>query len=739
MKIKYKIPVFTVLFLLVITVALVTTVSIRLSSILHEEASQKLTIIRSSRAEKLTNYLDSIDEDLKLVAENPFTAKALASFTTAWNALDGDPKSFLQSAYITNNKYPIGEKDKLYNTNDGTDYAAYHAEYHPWFRSLQKKRDYYDVFLFDKNGNLIYSVFKELDYATNMITGQWQKSGLAKVYQKTIQNNDKNAVIFEDFAPYEPSANAPASFIAHSVYDSAGDKIGVIAYQMPISRINTIMTLGEGLQKTGEAYIIGTDALMRSQSSFAEQNTILKTKIETVSARNALKGETGITSFKGYRNQRVLSSYQPLTFKGTKWAIIAEINESEISAPINNQLWFLAGTALVLIIAFSGIAFYVANRISRPLSIITETAGKLSKGDILIKIPFSRRTDETGNLSRALSHFRDSVVESEKNKKEAEKAEAKNRDLAEKHKQEQIEAGLKEEQKRRELEKENQQLLTLEKNKLADQFEASLSTTLKNVLEKAELLNKSASMVKSSAKEIAEKSNESFRDSQLAGESVQTVVAGAEEMVTSIKAISDRVQDASSTTNTVTKAANAAVEQVTFLDGVAQRVGEVVQLINDIAEQTNLLALNATIEAARAGDAGKGFAVVASEVKSLANQTANATEEIEKQIQEMQQATQNATKSVKGITKDIHMIQDISSDIAAAVTQQSTATNEIGRAAGSASEISDQVADSVNAVGLAAKANEETMTAVEKATVDLLELGHSLTNESASFIQKIRA
>ena len=86
----------------------------------------------------------------------------------------------------------------------------------------------------------------------------------------------------------------------------------------------------------------------------------------------------------------------------------------------------------------------------------------------------------------------------------------------------------------------------------------------------------------------------------------------------------------------LSKSSNGEIEA---LAGTAQKIGDVVGLIQAIAAQTNLLALNATIEAARAGEAGRGFAVVASEVKSLATQTAKATEEISQQIAAIQEST----------------------------------------------------------------------------------------------------
>jgi methyl-accepting chemotaxis protein len=120
-------------------------------------------------------------------------------------------------------------------------------------------------------------------------------------------------------------------------------------------------------------------------------------------------------------------------------------------------------------------------------------------------------------------------------------------------------------------------------------------------------------------------------------------------------------------------------ETIGGLAAAAQKIGDVIKLINDIAGRTNLLALNATIEAARAGEAGKGFAVVASEVKSLATQTAKATDDIAQQIGAIQSATQDAVDAIQSVSGTIARISEIATTVAAAVEEQGAATKDIAR------------------------------------------------------------
>lgn len=191
--------------------------------------------------------------------------------------------------------------------------------------------------------------------------------------------------------------------------------------------------------------------------------------------------------------------------------------------------------------------------------------------------------------------------------------------------------------------------------------------------------------------------------SEQASSNVEAVAAAAGQLTAAIHEIARQVSHSARIASQGAEEAKQTDVKVQGLADAAQRIGEVVRLINDIAGQTNLLALNATIEAARAGEAGKGFAVVASEVKNLASQTARATEEITQQIAAIQAATDETVEVIHGVGRTIGEINEITSTIAAAVEEQGAATSEIARNVQQAASSSGVVSSNIEGVMMAAK------------------------------------
>jgi methyl-accepting chemotaxis protein len=331
------------------------------------------------------------------------------SETEVYSLIPTTPSEVIaQYHYISNNKNPLGSKDSLNAANDGSMYSRVHAEYHPIFANFQKKFGYYDIFLVDPHsGEIVYSVFKEVDFATSLISGPYRNTNFARAFEDARAMSAGDAAVLVDFEPYLPSYDGPASFIASPIY-SGSTLEGVLVFQMPLDEITGIMQQADGLGETGEAYIIGGDQLMRSQSRFSEENTILTRSIDTEATRAIMKGESGSGVSENAKGVAVISAYTPLAIEGMDWGLVTQIEKSEALAAISSLIVGTATVGLLAVIALAIMAVIFARSLTRPVANAVQIAQNIAEGELRNELP-KASADEIGELIGALGSMQDNL------------------------------------------------------------------------------------------------------------------------------------------------------------------------------------------------------------------------------------------------------------------------------------------------------------------------------------------
>ena len=268
-------------------------------------------------------------------------------------------------------------------------------------------------------------------------------------------------------------------------------------------------------------------------------------------------------------------------------------------------------------------------------------------------------------------------------------------------------------------------------------FRERAEAMLQTVGETALAMRSTATTLFAASSKTSQRAEGAVHTSNEASTNVEIAASAANELSASIDEISRQLGQTNNLVGIAVTEASATNDQIGSLANAAQKIGDVVKLIQDVAGQTNLLALNATIEAARAGEAGRGFAVVASEVKSLAVQTAKATEEIAGQIAGVQASTGTAVEAIRRISDRMREINNHTAAVAASVQQQNAATGEISQNVASAAAGTKEIVTALGEVAGAvteARGSAETVLAaseaVETAAADL-------RAEVADFLHKV--
>ncbi|WP_158265168.1 methyl-accepting chemotaxis protein [Blastopirellula marina] len=699
------------------------TVQDQSADALKSASLESLIAQRELKKKQLSNYFETIDNQIQTFSNNRMIVDAMRQFQTGFaqyrdgaeltdeqlqkmrsellsyyagpyadeyaernngtqptarkffDQLDDDAVA-LQHAYIVKNANPLGSKHLLDASSDKSDYSQSHAKYHPVIRDYLEKFGFYDIFLVDaKTGDVVYSVFKELDYSTSLRDGPYAGSNIGEAFRKAAAAANKDDVALVDFARYAPSYENPASFIASPIYDG-DEKIGVAVFQMPVDRMLEIMAVRDGLGETGETILVGPDYLMRSDSYLDPANHGLLTswknpdkgKVDTRATRAAFeKGESGTIETKDYRGQETFIAYGPIDLNGVTYCLNAKMDKSEVLAAGDQMAatigsvqasvvaWAI-GLGVLAAIVLTAVALLLARKIALPIQDAAKFARNIAAGDLRHRCE-TEASAEVGQLIDAMNEMRDNL------------------------------AGLLGE--------------VISTSDVLQDSSTELTGTAEHLSHGAQQTTQRAANVAAAADQMSTNMTGMAAATEQMSSSINSVATAMEEMSSTINEIARNAERASSSVSSVANLSAASNQRIEALGEAAAQIGSVMQVIQEIAEQTNLLALNATIEAARAGDAGKGFAVVATEVKDLARQTATATDDIRRRIEAIQKTTYEAIESIGRITSEINDVNEVSRTIASSVEEQGIATKEVtknlSQAANAARTVSTGIQESAQA------------------------------------------
>lgn len=682
----------------------------------EEKQGSKKFDIEKMRAELATYYTGPFSS--KYLETNKGQTPAVGEWI---NQLDDDTIA-LQHSFIFANRHPLGSKHLLDTSNDSTVYSKAHEQFHPILRNYLEKFGYYDIFLVDsESGDIVYSVFKELDFATSLKDGPYSDTNFGEAFQRVNASFDKDAVVLVDFARYAPSYEAPASFIASPIFDGE-QKIGVAVFQMPVDRILDIMSDRTGLGETGESILVGSDYLMRSDSLLAPETHSLAAswkspetgRVDTAATRAAFeKGETGWVVTKDYRNEETAIVYGPVKLSGITYCLNAKMDTKEIfasgeamAASVSDAksavVRWCVGLAIIAGLLTATIALLVSGRIAKPIRAVAAFARQIAEGNLTDRCNVKGKA-EVAELVHSMNDMRDNL------------------------------AGLIGE--------------VVSTSEVLNGSSTQLSSTAQLLSDGANDTTERASNVAAAAEEMSiNMSNMASATEQVSG-NVNSVATTMEEMSSTIADIARNAEKAASAVSSAVSLADDSNSQIDALGSSAAEIGSVIEVIQDIAEQTNLLALNATIEAARAGDAGKGFAVVATEVKELAKQTADATDDIRARIEAIQQSTGTAVESIGKIGSAIKDVKEVSKTIASAVeeqginmkevsqniTQAATAAETVSVGVKESAQASQEISKNINNVNQSAKESTAHATETKTAGDSLSDRANSLQNVLGQF------
>ncbi|GAA2002569.1 adenylate/guanylate cyclase domain-containing protein [Microbacterium ulmi] len=469
--------VYSILLIMLLSVSVLSSIVVGVigylngTQALRAIAFDRLVEIRENRSREVAQMFATIENAVRLGAMNETSRQAAVAFTEGFAALEDQPldaaasarlDAYYRDSFATRLSQATGEtvdgstfepRDaaarylqahyvvpyatweeaiRTDDAGDGSAWTAAHAKYHDFFRAMTELQDFEDVLMIDTSGDVVYTAYKGIDLGTNLLDGPYRLSNLADGYREAMSRNIVGEVVLEDFAAYSPSLGTPAGWAVTPI-EADGRIIGALAIELPIDRINEVMTVGgewelNGLGETGETYLVGQDETMRSISrelsddpatyeasavaaglspaaaalSVRNGDTLLLQTVSGEPVARAFAGESSTQLSRDYLGRESLTAFAPLGVDGLNWAIIAQETSAEALIPVEDFTRNLILSTAGMIIFVCLLSLVLAQIFVRPLRRLKTAARRIAAGEEGVQVD-AGSSDELADVATAFN------------------------------------------------------------------------------------------------------------------------------------------------------------------------------------------------------------------------------------------------------------------------------------------------------------------------------------------------
>ncbi|MCX2788874.1 response regulator [Vibrio sp. Sgm 5] len=384
---------------------------------LQEQSTSHLLSVRDTKQQQIIDYFAAQETEVMGFVRSELAYASGGRFYGLVNAFSRLGHDIDEARENAQQRYIQGSGDQIKtsilpessNYVGSERYRLLHKRYHWAYLELLKRSDFNDILLVDIDGNVTYSINKDDNYGTNLLTGSYKDSALGRTFKRLSEDVNARRKVNEDYTPvvfsdFEIENGKQVAWLGAPIVQQ-GYLHSYAMFRLPNNGITKLIA-EINRDSSIETLLVGSDHKPRTINT--KQDNI-QNSLEIID--KALAGETEVGTYSNRLGEEMIAAFAPIETRGLTWALVVQLPEKEAFARIH-QLEKLFVIAMLIAIVLVVIAsHYLSNFITSPLLKLTWAAEKVSAGDLDETTFNTQRKDEIGRLAISFERMQRSIRE----------------------------------------------------------------------------------------------------------------------------------------------------------------------------------------------------------------------------------------------------------------------------------------------------------------------------------------